>query len=141
MAGSIRDRLPCITYFYSKRDQRPKTGFEPEEPGLPNLTPIGITFSSQMLWGIVSAAGGLTQQGGDLAVRRQSTGTYVITLEKGRKDQGYVISRFADNSVPFYPKQGTYSRIDDKSRMGFTIRWYDRSNNLVDVAFVFGVYA
>ena len=139
--GSTRDSLPCITYFYSKRDQRPKTGFEPEEAGLPILTPISIRISTAMLWGSVSSSGSLSSGVGGITVRREDRGTYIISLSSPRRDDKYVISRFADNSVPFYPRRGTYSRIDEKTDSGFTIRWYNRNNNLVDIAFIFGIYA
>ena len=141
MVADSTDTLPCITYFYSKRDGRPKTGFEPEEPGLPPLTPVTVNTSTAMLWAQVSATGVLIGSIGIRSVSRLSLGTYSVTFEQERNDLGYVVSRFADDSVPFYPRQGTYANIESKTTKSFTIKWYNRSQSLIDVAFVFGVYA
>lgn len=141
MAADSTDRLPCITYFYAKGDERPKTGFEPEEPGLTPLTPIRVNIETGMIWGQVSATGALIGAVGVASVTRTSLGTYDVVFDLSRRNRNYVVSRFGDDSVPFYPRQGTYANIESKTTKSFTIKWYNRSQTLIDVAFVFGVYA
>ena len=134
------DLLPCLTYFYAKGAPRPKTGVEPPEPVIPDLTPRSTGLSTIVLWGEIDASGAILRATGIKSVERLAAGKYEVKLNTNRSDNFYIVSRFANDSVPLRPKLGPYSRITDMSNKSFIINWFNRRGEPVNTNFVFGIY-
>lgn len=135
------DQLPCITYFYPKGQPRPKTGAEPLDPVIPDLTPVTDPFNKDFIWGQVRSSGALSVDTGIQSVRRVSLGTYEVRFSIKREDTNYIISRFSDDAIPLYPRRGPYSQITDMSVSSFRITWFNRSGTRIDTNFIFGIYS
>lgn len=140
MVSTRIDRLPCITYFYAKTDQRPKTGVEPFDPNNPDRGGTG-RITDAFIWARIRGDGTVPQSNGIQSVSRIATGIYEIRLGVRRINEMYLVVRFPDDAVPQLPQRGPYSTITDKTNRSFTINWYDRMNRLIDTNFVIGIYS